>query len=287
MNEPNLVILAGGIASRMKKSEDAGLDKKIVKEANEKTKSMISIGRGKRPFMDYLVHNAREAGYKNIHIVISEKDNTIRDYYSSRINDELTGGINFSFSIQQIPEGRTKPLGTADALLNALTAKTEWKGQTFSVVNSDNLYSINALETILNLPYPNALINYDKNGLALPLERVILFAVNEIDDYGFLTNIHEKPEPELVEKIERLCGFAGVSMNLFRFSYDMIFPFLVKTPFSIRDEKELPDAVRMMIREFPKSLFAYRLSEPVPDLTSKSDILKVEEYIETKFGKLI
>jgi hypothetical protein len=50
-----------------------------------------------------------------------------------------------------------------------------------------------------------------------------------------------------------------------------------------RDEKELPEAVRMMIRRDPGSVHAIPLSEPVPDLTSSGDINAVIEYIRQNY----
>jgi glucose-1-phosphate adenylyltransferase len=65
----------------------------------------------------------------------------------------------------------------------------------------------------------------------------------------------------------------------------MILPYLENVPFNaVRNEKELPEAITMMIKEHPKSLFAFPLSEHVPDLTAKSDILPVKRYLETHFA---
>ena len=76
----------------------------------------------------------------------------------------------------------------------------------------------------------------------------------------------------------------GVSMNIFKLDYDMIFPCLVDVePHPVRNEKELPSAVKLMLDRFPGSMFAYPLKEHVPDLTSKSDILPVKEYLEREF----
>ena len=81
--------------------------------------------------------------------------------------------------------------------------------------------------------------------------------------------------------------FLDYLMNIFEFQYDMIYPFLEKVPFDpVRNEKELPAAVKMMVDAHPKSIFAYPLSEHVPDLTSKSDIPPVKEYLEEHFANL-
>lgn len=283
MKDENLIILAGGLASRMKKSENTDLDEATQKEANEKTKSMIRID-GSRPFLDYLVLNAIKAGYINIHIVIGEKDSSIKNHYDEIKHEKLFETVNFSFSVQKIPEGREKPLGTADALLTAFLAVPEFKNQKVTVCNSDNLYSVEALKLMLNTEYPNALINYDRDGFLFEKERVRNFAVNITDEDNYLRDIIEKPADDIVERIMTEKGFVGVSMNCFRFSYDMLLPELIAVPLSERNEKELPQAVKMMMDKNPKSVFTYRLSEHVADLTSKNDISIVKEYIKNNYG---
>lgn len=50
------------------------LDQKLIEEADKKTKSIIGVGENYRQFLDYLLCNAREAGYAEILIVVGEKD---------------------------------------------------------------------------------------------------------------------------------------------------------------------------------------------------------------------
>jgi len=78
-----LVILAGGVSSRMKKSleQEAQLNDKALVDAKLKPKSMIRLGKDGRPFLDYLIMNAKKSGINEIVIVVSEKDNTIKEYY--------------------------------------------------------------------------------------------------------------------------------------------------------------------------------------------------------------
>jgi glucose-1-phosphate adenylyltransferase len=277
-----LVILAGGVSSRMKNSisSDGDVDAKLIEDARKKSKGMIRVGKDERPFLDYLLFNAREAGYEDIVIVISERDSSIKDYYSSL----FLQGLKISYAVQSIPAGFEKPLGTADALYQALKSKPEWRGEAFTMCNSDNLYSMIALKLMLESQHLNAMIDYDCDGLEVEKERIEKFAVTKKDDESFLIDIIEKPSVEEVENVKSNDGFIGISMNLFRFDYDMIFPFLETVPLHpIRREKELPAAIKMMIAKNPKSLFCYPLREHVPDLTSKSDILTVKKYLEKHY----
>ncbi len=288
MNE-NLVILAGGISSRMKKTESLAneLDAKLLRDADSKSKAMIGIGKNERPFLDYLLFNAYESGYRNTVVVIGEKDDSIKIYYEKKENKEIFSGLKISYAVQPIPEGRVKPLGTADALYHALKLKSDWSGSSFTICNSDNLYSQNALKLMLESKYKNTMIDYDRDGLNFEKERIEKFSVTQKDDEGFLVDIIEKPTIDEIESARDENGTIGVSMNIFKLNYDMIFPFLKIVPLHpVRKEKELPTAIKMMIDKFPKSLYAYSVSEEVPDLTSKEDISKVKMFLEKNFPNL-
>ncbi len=284
-----LAILAGGISSRMKKpaEPDVKVDKSLVEDANFKAKSMIGVGEGGRPFLDYLLYNAKQAGYADILIVIGEKDDSIRGYYGKEDRDNDFYGLRISYAVQRIPQGKGKPIGTADALFQGLNSRRDWRGTKFTVCNSDNLYSVNALKLMTEHDHKNAMIDYDRDALEFERSRIERFAVTSKDDDGFLVDILEKPSASQIESMKGKNGFVGVSMNIFEFQYDMIYPFLEKVPFDpVRNEKELPAAVKMMVDAHPKSIFAYPLSEHVPDLTSKSDIPPVKEYLEEHFANL-
>ncbi|HKI78080.1 MAG TPA: sugar phosphate nucleotidyltransferase [Ignavibacteriaceae bacterium] len=286
MNTGKLIILAGGVSSRMKKpvKTDLTLDEKILKETEQKTKSMLSVGKNSRPFMDYLLYNARESGYREIIIVISEQDESIKNYYGAKNTENEFLGLNISYVVQKIPKGREKPLGTADALLQALQFKNEWKGTKFTVCNSDNLYSQKAFKLLFENEYPNSLIDYDRNALEFEESKILKFAIIGKDEDNFLTGIIEKPTNRDIEKAKNGNGKIGVSMNIFSFQYNDILPYLESIPIHPkRDEKELPVAVNMMVKDKPKCLYCYQLAEHVVDLTAKEDILKVKKYLDDNF----
>ncbi len=281
-----IVILAGGISSRMKESKGLTdpVEPALIAQANSIAKSMMQIGEGSRPFLDYLLFNIVHAGYDDIVIVVNEKDNSIKSYYERRGPDSFLRGVGISFALQEIPPGREKPMGTADALLKALVARGDWRGKYLGVCNSDNLYSVKALGMILESSCKNSMIDYDRNGLRFEKERTKRFAVTVKNERGFLIDIIEKPTDAEILQAADASGFIGVSMNLWGFDYDSIFSYLESVPLHPeRNEKELPSAVKMMIRDNPESLFAYRLSEHVPDLTSRSDISSVRSYLLKEF----
>jgi glucose-1-phosphate adenylyltransferase len=281
-----LVVLAGGISSRMKKpaAPEVSADPALIREADVKAKSMIGVGRNQRPFLDYLLFNASQSGYGEVLIVIGEHDESIRSYYGLKDENNEFSGLKISYAIQRIPSGRAKPAGTADALSQGLKGKSGWRGKRFTVCNSDNLYSEKALALMRQHKYPSAMIDYDRRALQFEWSRIERFAVTLKDGEGFLTGIIEKPSQDQIRAATGRDGFVGVSMNIFDLQYDMILPFLETVPFHpLRNEKELPEAVTMMVSANPRCLFAYPLSEHVLDLTEKGDILPVQKYLESHF----
>lgn len=296
MYNGKLVILAGGISSRMRKplTESKGrassegilplINERLIKDADEKSKSMIGVGRNFRPFLDYLLFNARETGYRDIVLVIGENDNSIRDYYGQKDKNNEFKGLLISYAIQKIPSGRIKPLGTADALLCGLKSKPEWAEGKFTVCNSDNLYSKDALFLVQNTGYPAALIDYDRSAMQFETSRLEKFAVTIKNNKGFLIKILEKPATLQIIELKERHGYVGVSMNLFSLEYDLILPILEDLPENpIRKEKELPEAVTILANKYESSVYCYPLKEHVPDLTSKSDINEVKKYLEKNY----
>lgn len=103
MNNGRLVILAGGISSRMKKPIENlnGIDEKLIIDANTKTKSMIGVGQNYRPFLDYLLYNAKHSNYTDIVIVIGEHDNSIKEYYGFNDSNNDFYGMKISYAVQK------------------------------------------------------------------------------------------------------------------------------------------------------------------------------------------
>jgi NDP-sugar pyrophosphorylase family protein len=280
-----LVILAGGISSRMKRAAaSTTLDAQHQYEADHLPKSMISIGNSKRPFLDYLLYNARSAGYTDIVIVIGRNDDSIRAYYGPLEKKNSFHGLSISYAMQSIPEGRTKPLGTADALLQGLLSVPEWSGKYFTVCNSDNLYSVAALSALLNVSENSSMSDYDSEALGIASNRVNQFAVTKKDAEGNLLSIIEKPSESEMKECRNVAGKLGVSMNMFRLPYDKAVSVLREVPLHpVRLEKELPAAVIMMIERYHEKVRAVECAEPVPDLTSKDDIGPVSEMLLRSF----
>jgi NDP-sugar pyrophosphorylase family protein len=281
----NLIILAGGISSRMKKPSTSNkLSQEDENEANIKTKSLISVGNEGRPLMDYLLYNAKKAGYKNIYIVINERGGLFKEFYGKNSTDNDFNGLSISYAIQYIPEDRIKPFGTADAVFQTIEQFPELKHQQFTVCNSDNLYSQKALKKIRETANSNAFISYNRDNLEFSLKKILSFAIVNLDAENYLKNIIEKPSAETANAHKDDLGKIRVSMNIFKLDGDIMYLYLKNCPIhSIRKEKELPTAILNMVKDNSKALLGISISEHVPDLTSKDDIVIIKKYLKKQY----
>jgi glucose-1-phosphate adenylyltransferase len=260
------------------------LNIKDAEQANNRSKSLIGVGKDNRPLMDYLLYNAKKAGYKNVYIVINKNGALFKKFYGSNAKNNNFKGLNISFPIQTIPEYREKPFGTADAVLQTLEQFPKLKLEQFTVCNSDNLYSIKALRLLRKSLNKNALISYDRDHLQFSQDKIYSFAIMNLDNNNYLKNIIEKPTNEEAENYKDKDGKIRVSMNIFKLDGPTIFKHLKNCPTNPkRDEKELPTVVINSINENPTSFLTIPLSEHVADLTAKDDIKIVKKFIEQNY----
>ena len=267
----SLLILAGGASSRMKRSLDSvklSADTKNI--ALKVHKSLIPLGKTEKPLLYYLLKNAKAAGYQKIYLITSPENEAFHDFIDSNVSEYLP----LNFVLQYLPEGRKKPLGTADALAQAMAQYPELKSNSFTICNGDNLYSVKALSLLReNREAPHALISYSRSGLKFPDQRISKFAVMAIDKENYLENIIEKPEPQVLEKYRDVYGEIRVSMNVFSFDGASIDQYIRDCPIHpLRQEKELPEAVRNFVKDHPKQFITIPVSEHLPDLTAADDI---------------
>jgi len=284
MSYSNLVILAGGASSRMKKQalDDNSLSIEEKTQANQRSKSLISIDTSGRPLMDYLLYNAKKAGYKNIFIITGKDNSLFKSFYGEKDSNNIFHGLTVNFAVQEIPKNRVKPFGTADALYQALEQYPVLQKNLFTVCNSDNLYSAKALELLrCDTDSQNALISYDRDALLFSSERVSRFAMMLFDKECNLKDIVEKPDLNLIENFKGDDGKLRVSMNLFKFDGNLFFKYVKNCDVHpTRNEKELPTALMAMLKEHPNTVKGIPLSEHVPDLTSKEDIGTLKEWVK-------
>ncbi len=275
MKNESLVIMAGGASSRMKRSlASSGLDNRTLAIAKNLHKTLIPLGEAQKPLLFYLLKNAISAEIKRVYVITSPENGAFKEFAKEFFKEEAHINISLHFAVQYVPEDRAKPLGTADALQQCIDQYPELLKERFTVCNGDNLYSTDALIDLKKeRTAPNALISYSSAGLNFSDERIAKFALMDIDENGFLKGIFEKPNPEEVDGYRDAEGILRVSMNIFSFSGDVVYPYLENCLLDpVRDEKELPQAVRKMAGEIDGGIYCYPRSEAIPDLTDANDI---------------
>jgi dTDP-glucose pyrophosphorylase len=270
----NLIVLAGGASSRMKKSTDTKLSSVQLAQANQRSKGLIEL-KGK-PFLAYLLNNVMKAGIKNVYIVTGENSDMFRSALGQNPDFE---NLNIQFATQYIPQGRVKPFGTADAVFQCLEQYPLLKKDSFCVCNSDNLYSVKAFESLAKSTFRQALMAYDIDSLAYPNERIARFAVMKFNRDYELVDIIEKPEEDMINQYTDAHQKIRVSMNIFLFDGALFYEYLKNCPPNpIRNEKELATALKNMIAD-DIEVFGIPIAEHVPDLTSKADIGILEKFL--------
>ncbi len=132
-NKPVLVVLAAGLGSRyggLKQLEPVALHGQLI--------------------IDYSIYDAKRAGFEEVIFVIrQEMESAFEETIGKRIGDNM----KISYAYQELtdlpqgftlPEGRTKPWGTAHA---ALAARKLISGS-FAIINADDFYGAQAYQKI-------------------------------------------------------------------------------------------------------------------------------------------
>ncbi len=272
----NLVVLAAGMSSRMKQQDsEVQLSPADLQQANQRTKSLISIGSKGQVLLDYVLFNAQQAGFKKVYVLTGKDNKLFKAHYKNK-----RSAFELFFAVQHIPAHRKKPLGTADAVYQLLEQYPTLKQDSFVVCNSDNLYSIKAFKALRECNVSQALISYDREVLKFSTERIAKFAVIAVKN-NFVEGIVEKPNLNKLDAYRDAEGKIRVSMNLFKMSGKLIYAYLKNCPLHpVRQEKELPVAINNYLKLHPLSMQAIPMSEHVPDLTSKKDIAVLREQLK-------
>ena len=278
-----LIILAGGASSRLKKTlNDVNLDQNVSDVAKSSHKTLIPLGNDKRPLLYFILKNALNAGVSEVFLITSPENSAFKSFIESKVFKNSFLDIKVNFAIQEKPKDREKPLGTSDALMQAMDQHDVLKSNSFVIINGDNLYSVKSLNSLFELDEKqHALVSYDRDALNFPHERLTKFALINVNENNKLINIIEKPPIEEVDNFRDKLNKIRVSMNIFKFFGPTIYPFIKNCPLHPeRKEKEIPEAVRNYIKEFPNSFDALPFFEHIPDLTSAKDILTIIKSIK-------
>ena len=210
-----LVIMAAGIGSRF----GGGI------------KQLESVGPSGEIIMDYSIYDALEAGFnKLVFIIRKDIEEDFRNIIGNRIEAVCAArGVQVAYAFQSldavpegvtVPEGRTKPWGTGQAVLSA----RDVIDCPFAVINADDYYGKEAYvklhDFLSRKQEPNA---YAMAGFilknTLSENGGVTRGVCQVDGQGFLTdvvetkNIVKTPEGAQVEG-KTLNEDSYVSMNM-------------------------------------------------------------------------
>ena len=182
MQKPTLMILAAGMASRY-----------------GSMKQIQEFGPGGETIMDYSIYDAIQAGFKKLVFIIrKEFEAEFREIFEPKLKGKIEieyvhQELNAFIGDRSIPEGRTKPWGTAHAVLCASDVINE----PFAVINADDFYGrdafVKAADFLNNSASPEnfAIIGYEllntlsKNGS-------VNRGVVELDASGNLAGVTER-----------------------------------------------------------------------------------------------
>ena len=269
-----VVVLAAGTSSRMKMIE--GVGEVVANEVSSRPKAMLRVGPGAVPFLELLLKRIKEEGSNCVILVVGENDRITTPYFSLNPIE----GLEIRYVIQTIPEGRIKPLGTADALETALLSNPDLSTHSIVVCNGDNMPPVGSFGEIFKLNC--GMLAYDASKLGLPEDRVSAFAVVDIDSEGYLIKIVEKPTKARLPNFIQPDGVLRVSMNTFKMSYTDFLDALKDCPLdSKRNEKELPFAIGRWVKGNPHLMVALPFKGSFLDLTCPSDV----EFVMRKLQK--
>lgn len=237
MDKPVLIIMAAGMGSRY-----GGL------------KQMDPIDEDGDFIMDYSVFDAKRAGFSRVIFVIKPE---MKDLFEERIGSRIREFIDVDYAFQvlenlpqgfSVPEGRTKPWGTAHA---TLSAKDLVHGP-FCVINADDYYGPHAFQAIYDFlsadsdSRHHAMVGFRIEN-TLTENGYVSRGVCETDRNGCLTGIVERVH---IEKADGGAEFTEgetkvfipdgtiVSMNIWGFQHSMMEE--IEARFSAYLEENLP-----------------------------------------------
>jgi glucose-1-phosphate thymidylyltransferase len=267
MRTTQAVILARGLGTRMRREEattSETLSEEQRRAAARGAKGMMPLGT--RPFLDYVVSALADAGIRDVTLVVSPDADEIRDHFA---RTHVPQRVSVRFAVQ------AEPRGTADAVHSAHDTLYD---APFLVLNSDNYYPVAAYRDLAELG-ASGLVAFEADTLVresrLEPERVLKYALLDIDDDGWLRAVREKPAADdpLARRAER-----WVSMNLWSFT-PIILEACARVLPSARGELEIQDAVTIAMGDLGERFRVVRMRAGVLDMSSRADVAFVASQL--------
>ena len=222
MQQPTLVILAAGMASRY-----------------GSMKQVQSFGPSGETIMEYSIYDAIKAGFGKVAFIIRKE---FADAFKAQIEPKIKGKIEIEYIFQELtafmgkhelPEDRVKPWGTAHAVLCC----KELVKEPFAVINADDFYgrdAFNKAYQFLTIQCNNTtygIVGYKLRN-TLSENGSVSRGVCEVDAFSNLVEVNERTKIfrnandeivfEDISGIHPISGSKFVSMNLMCFAPNFI-----------------------------------------------------------------
>lgn len=274
MKDITLVVMAAGMGSRF-----GGL------------KQMEPIGPNGEALLNFSVYDAKKAGFNKVVFIIKE---SIEKDFKELVGNKIAKDINVEYvfqTVDNLPEGRVKPWGTAHAILCCKDTVKE----NFAILNADDYYGSNAFTELAQFMQTSkdmefAMVCYDlKNTLSD--NGSVARGVCEIEN-GYLKTIAERTDIQNFkctgdngEQIV-LPQDAKVSMNLWALT-PAIFPILeekyaefLKGDNLVKAEFLIPLVIGDLVKEGKASVKALSNKDKWYGITYKQDKEEVQKAMK-------
>lgn len=267
-------------------------------------KQADGMGPGGEAILEYSVHDAIAAGFGDV-VMIIRKD--IEDAFRSAIGGRLEAHASIRYAHQElntglggrsVPEGRTKPWGTAHALL----AAAPMIERPFAVVNADDFYGATAYRLLAEFltgdvaPGRHALVGFPIVTTLSP-NGTVTRGVCAVGTTGDLVTIDERMNVEqrdgqIVYLDDNgapvpLAADTVASMNFWGFHPSMLgqleqrfHQFVDANPTDIKAELLLPGVVGEMVTEGTDSVKVLRTDGPWFGVTYPDDKPTVQASLQ-------
>lgn len=292
MQSPTLLVMAAGMGSRY-----GGL------------KQIDPVGPHGETIIDYSIYDAMRAGFGKL-VFIIRKD--IEGPFKETVGARFENRIPVEYAYQEldklpagftVPEGRTKPWGTTQAVLMA----EDLIHEPFAVINADDFYGAEAYKVMadhLKSGSPDyAMVGFTLRNTLSDFGSVAR-GVAQVNSDGFMTGIQELTKVERdgngakntddASNVTDLTGDEPVSMNFWGFTpkvfgqlHDVFNRFLEKSGKEMKTESYVPTAVNELLAAGQAKVKVLRSADPWFGVTYREDRQHVVDSIgeQVKSGK--
>ena len=253
-------------------------------------KQLVPVGPGGESILEYNVHNAVAAGFQRV-VVVTRAE--LAEQVQATAG-RAAGDAEFAITYQQVPDARSKPYGTAEAVSTAAS----YVDDAFAVANADDLYGPAAFASL----YAHASQN-DVDGAivgfrladTVPAEGAVTRGLL-LHDGGEVTAIRETRGisrdgdrwlPESVEGVGALTGNEMISTQLLSLPSRVMSHIrtVVDKFVASGDEGEvlLPDVIGSMLESGELRVLLLGGGDEWAGMTNPEDLETVRAYVRDRW----